>query len=265
MGADSADNTPLLVCSVFAGGELDGFWLELQRRQLGQTVGEGRFDHAVYLGRNADERLFCQSTVVGRSVRCGHHEHLEGLHCLGDFAVSRRDRYGGFLVLDSDAFPILPGWMDILNRQLARLRRPYAAAVRTENLDVFPHPCVVYSPTPQSLRFRVRETVNLLGRPVRDIACEEAPCLPLLKSNGINLHPVLATVYSGLFYHHGCGSRSFEMRATNAGYYDPSLPAAPTPEALLEILRAGPAAFLAALQDPVWPFFKERVSLQNAR
>ena len=265
MGPDLPDNAPLLVCSVFAGGELDEFWLQLQRRQLDQTVGEGRFEHAVYLGQNADERLFCHSTVVGRSARSGTHEHLEGLQCLSDFAVSRQDRYRGFVVLDSDAFPIQTGWMDILDRQLAKLRRSYAAAVRTENLDVFPHPCVVYSPTAHCLRFRMRETVNLLGRPVRDIGCEEEPYLPLLKSNGLNLHPVLATVYSGLFYHHGCGSRRFFMRAPNAGYYDPSLPTAPTPEALLEVLRAAPEAFVAALQDPVWASFKERVSRQNAR
>lgn len=243
---------------MFAGGEQDEFWLELQRSQLERTVGDGGFEHAVYLGHRADERLYSGSIVVGRSGQSDLHEHLEGLQCLSSFALARRERYKGFLVLDSDAFPIVPGWIDILNRQLSNLDRSYAAAVRTENLDVFPHPCIVYAPEPQSLRFRIRETVNLLGDTVHDVGCEEEPFLPLLKSNGINLHPVLATVYSGLFYHHGCGSRPFRMRSTITGYYDPILEMVPAPQAIFRALCDNPVAFVEFLNSPGWSCFEQQ-------
>jgi hypothetical protein len=251
---------PLLVCSVYAGGQYDGFWLELQRRQLRTTVGEGGFEHAVYLGHRGEEGLFSGSVVVGRAQEGNPNEHLAGLQCLAGYAQSNQDRYSGFLVLDSDAFPIAPGWIALLNCRLEKFKKPCAAAVRTENLDAFPHPCVVYSRQAESLRFSLRDTVSLLGHPVRDIGCDGERWLPLLKSNWMNVHPVLSTVYSGLFYHHGCGSRNFRMRSTLAGYYDDVLKTAPSADALFEALRRSPAAFLAALNEPISVPFAEPAS-----
>jgi hypothetical protein len=232
----------------------------LQRRQLRITVGEGGFQHAVYLGHRGDEGLFSGSVVVGQAQKGSPNEHLAGLQCLAGYALSNQDSYSGFLVLDSDAFPIAPKWIEVLNCRLAKFQKPCAAAVRTENLDAFPHPCVAYSRQAGSLRFSLRDTVSLLGHSVRDIVCDGEGWLPLLKSNRTNVHPVLATVYSGLFYHHGCGSRNFRMRSTLAGYYDEVLETAPSADALLTALRADPAAFLAALNQPVSPPFAEPVA-----
>jgi len=242
---------PLLVCSVYGGGQYDGFWLELQRSQLRATMGEGGFRHIVYLGHRADEALFAGSLIAGQAREGNPNEHLAGLECLAAYALSNQDAYSGFLVLDSDAFPVATGWMRMLNGRLAKFRKRCAAAVRIENLDAFPHPCVVYSPQAACLRFSLRDTVNLLGRPVRDIGCDEERWLPLLKSNRVNVHPVLSTIYSGLFYHHGCGSRNFRMRSTMSGYYDDVLKTAPSADALLRGLRKNPEAFLAALNGPV--------------
>jgi hypothetical protein len=36
--------------------------------------------------------------------------------------------------------------------------------------------------------------------------------LPLLRTNRVNLHPLVAGVYHHLFYHHAAGSRGFDFR-----------------------------------------------------
>ena len=42
---------------------------------------------------------------------------------------------------------------------------------------------------------------------------------PLLRSNRVNLHPIMAGIYSNIFYHHSCGSRGFSHRGFHEGYY----------------------------------------------
>lgn len=239
---------PLLVGSVYAGGEHDPFWLGLQRHQLDLTVGP--YVHAVYLGHQASPSAFSGSFIVEKAGRASRNEHLDGLRCLATYAAHNAQSYCGFLVLDSDAFPIFAGWREMLNAQLDTFQKPYAAAVRTENLDCFPHPCVAYSPHPSTVAFHCRSSVNLLGRTVSDIACVGNDFLPLLKSNPLNIHPVLATIYSSCFYHHGCGSRRFEMRSTQEGFYEHVLSASPSSDQLREALRSDPSAFLKSLSTP---------------
>ena len=239
----------LLVCTVFSGGERDSFWLELQHRQLQATVGT--FDHAVYLGRRADPAMFQECLVVGRSTlgvfgQAGH-EHLEGLQALTDYC--RTHPYRGYLILDSDAFPVAVSWEATLQNLLRRFAKKCAAVVRTENLDIFAHPSVVYVTEPRSLQFGYEESRNLAGEVIRDVTLL-TPYVPLLKTNAVSPSPVLASIYLDLFYHHGCGSRKFMMRATAAGYYDHILAHCASPDALFEQLQADPAAFIAGLMLP---------------
>jgi len=236
-----------MVGSVFAGGPNDAFWLRMQRSQLDATVGNDGYRHCVSLGQASDERLFPGSVIVGQSTAGEPNEHLDGLHRLSAYALANQQSFSDFLVLDSDAFPLAKGWRTLLNIRLAQFGKRYAAAVRTENLDVFPHPCVVYSPSAECLHFRVRKSTNLLGRRIADIVCQEQQFLPLLKSNRRSVHPVLATVYSDLFYHHGCGSRSFIMRAGR--YYEEILKTVPDLGQLFDALAHDPGAFLASLLE----------------
>jgi hypothetical protein len=245
----SSTNDKLLVCTVFSGGERDRFWLELQHRQLQATVGT--FDHAVYLGRRADPAMFHECLVVGRSTlgvfgQSGQ-EHLQGLQALTDYC--RMHPYRGYLVLDSDAFPVAAGWETTLQGMLRRFKKKCAAAVRTENLDTFAHPSVVYVMEPKSLQFGYEESRNLAGEVVKDVTLL-TPYVPLLKTNAVSPSPVLASIYLDLFYHHGCGSRKFIMRSTAAGYYDHILAHCASPDALYEQLQADPAGFIAGLMLP---------------
>lgn len=234
----------LLVCSVFSGSELDRLWLGLQREYLGSTVGE--FDHAVYLGHRADPALFEGCKVAGTAAPGSKREHLNGLLALSAFC--RENSYSGYLILDCDAFPIMPNWEETLRFYIKRFNKRCATAIRTENLDTFPHPCVVYTQDPGALQWGMKPGINLMGRPVTDVTCLEGEVFPMLKTNRLNVHPTLATVYFDMFYHHGAGTRVFSMRATNCGYYDHVLlNGRPDSEELLSRLQTDPQAFVASL------------------
>jgi hypothetical protein len=135
----------------------------------------------------------------------------------------REQRQRSYLLLDSDCFPVRPGWHAVLTAQMARFGKQLAAPVRTENLDLFPHPCAFFileeAIDDPGLELRkVVSSKNLLGVEVTDAGCAVAAIgdrlLPLLRSNVVNVHPVAAAIYSHLFYHHGAGSREFAFRAT---------------------------------------------------
>lgn len=124
------------------------------------------------------------------------------------------------LLLDSDCWPIRQGWEELLVAWLGCEYR-LAAPVRTENLDVFPHPCAVFFSRENmaGIEFGFCKNLNLLGKPVTDVggAMGIEGCYPLLKTNYISPHPVYASVYGDLFYHHCAGSRGAGVRC--ADYY----------------------------------------------
>ncbi len=234
----------LLVCSIFAGAEDDELWLTLQHDYLMRTSTD--FDHAVYLSHRGDPALFKRSVIVGRSAVGDTEEHLDGLKALGAFCHERH--YDEYLVLDSDAFPIAVDWRATIGRQLARFNKTYAAPVRSENLDTFPHPCVVYTRDPSALLFGRITTLNLLGDAVTDVACLAKECFPMLRTNRYNIHPVLGSIYLNLFYHHGCGSRTFAMRSMQNGYYRDLLVESETPTELLLRLHDDPRRFIDSMR-----------------
>src|SRR6185312_14313956 len=206
------------------------------------------FDHCVFLGRRAVPVQFEQSIVIGQSSRGGNGEHLEGLHKVMEYFLQRRADYEGFLVLDSDAFPIRSDWMAVLDGYIERFHKNYAGAVRTENLDVFPHPCIAYSRYPEYLVFDRVTSVNLLGEQVADVACIADGMFPLIKCNQLSVHPTISTIYSDLFYHHGCGSRAFWMRSIGRGYYDHIATAVSDPRNLIEMLKIDAEEYIARLR-----------------
>src|SRR5262249_8957286 len=144
------------------------------------------------------------------------------LKTLLEYARSRP--YAHYLILDSDAFPVRRGWLDWLLRKMGECR--FAAPVRCENLDTFPHPCALFIKVEAigdefdfSPGFAYR---NLLREPVLDTATglNRDHWFPLVRTNRLNVHPVLAALYYDLFYHHGAGSRQGLLRSVKQGYYE---------------------------------------------
>ena len=260
----------LLVGSVFTSGDKTAKWLELQMRFLERTTQE--FRHAVFLNGPVDRSLFRNSEIVGT-----HHEdrtlavdgegqsgnHANGLFALLDYFRSHRAE--NYLILDSDCFPIYPGWLEVLLRKMQAapdFRPQIAAAVRTENLDVFPHPCVMLirgdAIRERWLNLGVGRNRSLLQTPVEDNGCSIPleKCYPLLKSNVYSHHPMFATVYNHMFYHHACGSRDLMPRCVLQGYFDHYIPFEENVRVkneLFERLIADPEAYLAKLTGAPTP------------
>lgn len=242
----------LLVGSVFAPTERNPKWIELQLGYLRRTVQS--FDHAVVLNRVAPS-LFPESTVIpvrrfqSRRGRLGRKLDGLGERCFGWAAWTEHSwslqyvmnhfraspEYENYLILDSDAFPFMYGWLDRLLEMMAPRsgapEKQFAAIVRTDNLDTFPHPCAFFIKGGFARRaafnFRPRRYRTLAGRQEADVGAGISPFfrrthvfLPLLRTNVWNAHPILSGIYGGMFYHHGAGSRALSIRVLNEGYHD---------------------------------------------
>lgn len=124
------------------------------------------------------------------------------------------------LLLDSDCWPIRDGWDTLLASKLGDYKK-FAAVVRPENLDIFPHPSAVFFPRAylMDLDFGFKPNKNMIGKPNADVgsALGMYHCFPLLKTNYISPHPVYASIYGDYFYHHCAGSRGIGVRC--ADYY----------------------------------------------
>jgi len=136
-------------------------------------------------------------------------------------SIFRESDFSHFLFLDSDCFPVHAAWLPVLRAQMERFGKRFAAPVRTENLDRFPHPCAFFCDAGAIGDPRINFDIgyaseNMLGEIVRDVGNAMLPLLPeilpLMRTNLVNRHPVTAAVYHHMFYHHGAGSRSFEFR-----------------------------------------------------
>lgn len=231
----------ILVGSVFADHARTEKWYEIQLRLLDQTTTPNTYDHVVVANRCKPE-IFKRSRVAsvrGDGAPDASHEHMNGLRDLWRY-FNEHPEYDHYLILDSDAFPFQVNWLERLlvwMREDDRLpERQWASVVRCENLDTFPHPCVLFVKG-QFLRdvgdrtgertFRVDDLQNLLGYSFRDLYVDlpkevngKPVWLPMTRTNVWNVHPVLAALYGGMFYHHGAGSRTMEIRSVTLRNFD---------------------------------------------
>lgn len=212
-----------IIGSVFVEGERTKAWYELQMQFIRKTTNN--FRHLVFLNGTDFETSFFDSEIVGRCETSGlkigetakerqaaqKRNHWTGLSgILEAFNSFDADNY---LILDCDCFPIQHNWVEILQNALSHRSKKFVAPIRTENFDLFPHPSAVFFKrdilSEDWFDFSSGETVSLLGKSVNEcggklpIDC----CLPLLRTNVLNLHPIFSGIYGDIFYHHGCGSR----------------------------------------------------------
>ncbi len=213
--------------SIFFDSPRNSVWLDLQQRFIQETTNCD-YEYAVYLNHIESDELFRSVELIGHNpnppaARKGvsiSHSHANAISAVVDYFQTREADY--FLILDSDCFPFVLGWPQKLVSKMGLCS--FAAPVRYENLDVFPHPSAFFMSNEFLGRgpdFSVTSTTNLLGDVFDDVAAGISlkDIYPLVRTNYLNLHPVLFGIYH-YFYHHGCGSRPVTMRTLAAKYYD---------------------------------------------
>jgi hypothetical protein len=219
----------LVVGSVFVPHERSEFWYNIQIQFLKETCGD--FVHIVCVNGVMDFGLFSESKVIqvsddhcvedtiGFNQSCNHSLGLAVL--LKTFRSTPSDSY---LILDSDCFPIMKNWREVLLSKM--IDQKFAAPIRFENLDVFSHPCSFFIKGryifDKALDFEPGKFSCLLGFNYEDVGARIPlnQCYPLIRSNFYNPHPVFSAIYNHMFYHHGCGSRALMTRSIVNKYFD---------------------------------------------
>lgn len=135
-------------------------------------------------------------------------QHEAALHA----ALHRVSDTGLVVLCDSDAFPVRRDWPETILRCLRDNRRDFAAPVRAENCDCFPHVSFLAFPsrqTPLILRYaRVAPGRTMFGTQRVDTGggLPLDRCFPLLRSNRSNPHPWVHAIYGDMAYHRCRGS-----------------------------------------------------------
>ena len=212
-------NKNLLIGSVFGNTERNESFYKLQLEYLNKTTKN--FDHVVTLDK-ANEKIFNYSKIIGhvnQKLATPSERHCDGLNKIVQHAIN--EKYENLLILDSDAFPIKENWMNILESKMQSFLT--ASVVRPENLDVFAHPCICFVKCRifKEIKFEYSKSINLLGYSFEDSMSNQKDFYPLVRTNYINLHPILYGIYNDMFYHHGAGSRKIFIRAIDiCNYYE---------------------------------------------
>lgn len=190
------------------------FWVDAQLSRLRKYI---RAPFRTY--------AFCDGTKRDHSAKfdyCapvkGVLDHASKLNALASVACASAPDEDVLLFCDSDAFPVRD-MTDYIRQGLDRW--PLIAVQRLENAgDMQPHPC--FAITTAGLWRRVNgdwragptwnnafgETVTDVGANLlRSLSLNDVPWGKMLRSNRVNLHPLLFAVYAGMVYHHGAGSR----------------------------------------------------------
>jgi len=247
---------PLLITTIFGPSKHNKQWYKLQKNFIGRNTTV-QYEYKIVLNSVSSNGFEPEDILCENKKNLGH---LAGLRQI--LSYCREHAYHDYLILDSDAFPIFRGWQKILIEQMNSYGKTIAAPIRTENLDLFPHPSVVFirgdSIHNPSLDFRRGVSQqNMLGIDVSDVGSVMQGCsdvLPLVRTNRLNYHPVAAAIYNHLFYHHGAGSRGFRFRVCDEySYYAHWLGNNKEEQGnaeLFDSLFQDPLGFIKTLTDP---------------
>jgi hypothetical protein len=216
---------PAAVLIVNGGADcVGGRWLELCLRQLRRYTAAGAYRLYVWNNNTGD-------SVIGELVRgepdavfmqCPpglglSHVHADPLQRL--YETARDDGAHYIVTLDSDAFPIAPGWLEELTRAVDQ--GSVMAGIWRDELQPFIRPYVHPSCLCTTVAFLESAGLRLdyidsdqPSGPEDTLSCltryaETAGlrCHKLRRSNQRQVHRLMGGVYGELVYHHGAGSR----------------------------------------------------------
>lgn len=244
----------LLIGTIFCeDNEVQRKWLDLQLDFIQQTTHD--YDHvAVLYGEKSDYFSSKTQVINVSSAITNSKAHVLGLRYLKEFFRSRINGYRNFLFLDSDAFPINNQWQHLLDQKM--LNHKIALPLRTENLETRIHASILLSKRESidDLDFTTGIVGNdLIGDEESDVVVRHfqddrrKDVFPLLRSNKLNLHPVMCGIYYNCFYHHCCGSgRDYNLRSRD--YWDHICDKEVDVSSYTEELMKNPTEFIGKLR-----------------
>lgn len=194
-------------------------WFELQTRYIKATTEV--YEHIVCITSRKHATFFEDRVNViyaeadTRRIG-GNGAHAVGLNVLTTYFKERKGEFDCYTILDSDAFPIKRGWVNLLMSKMVQREKEIAAPIRLENLEMRAHPSILVA-LPQALSFMHFEVAwagyDILNNKEGDSCMPEYEgrrrnmIFPLLRSNQYNIDPFYCAIYYDMFYHHSCGSR----------------------------------------------------------
>lgn len=238
----------ICIASVFTDDNRSKTWYQLQMKFIKKTTSD--FDHFVFL--NGDQsNVYTESTIIGQGTYTRddtqfQSNHLIGLNAILDFFRKNSQKYEYFLVLDSDCFPVSPDWFFRLSSNDFEV----SACVRYENLDSFAHPCVVFMKRSylEKALFKFDDCTNIIGYTCPEVHFDCKEFFPLIRTNRVNLHPIMYGIYYDCFYHHAAGSRNVFIRSIDLNsYYDPDDQVSPLER--FESIKKSPDLFVNKLMN----------------
>ncbi|HUB74958.1 MAG TPA: hypothetical protein VL979_13115 [Solirubrobacteraceae bacterium] len=195
-------------------------WIDIQARYLREHLSVDFQTWTSLEGIDPSYGSRFERVLEQRGAHAGKLNHLalEICHVADDDDL--------IMFLDGDAFPIADP-MPIVSEALERA--PLVAVRRAENLrEPQPHPCFCVTtvrtwrslPGDWSLGCTWRTAAGRVisdvgGNLRRALELSGTPWVPLLRSNGAQVHPVFFAIYADVLYHHGAGFRDAYVTRTD--------------------------------------------------
>ena len=121
----------LLIVSIYAPSDFNRQWYALQKRFI-ESKTRIPYDYKIALN-GCDRSAFEEEDILlANDDNIGHSHILKQT-----LEYFRSTPYDGYLILDSDCFPVWDGWHEVLFEQMQKFNKIIAAPVRVENLDLF--------------------------------------------------------------------------------------------------------------------------------
>jgi len=227
----------ILVGSVYSQESLK--WHEIQSEFLKINTSSD-FDHIVFFHGCKDNFIQLDCNLID-----ARQQHVFGIDKILEMFEMEKG-YSHCLILDSDAFPIKKNWDCDLKNAMDENLCSVACPIRFENLDTFFHPCIVFfERNALPLDIGLKPIENLLGYKCDEVVVNaDCKTFPLLRTNILSLHPVAASIYYNMFYHHGFGSRSFSCRSVHINNYYAN---SELPDSFSQPLFSNPKSFISKL------------------
>lgn len=214
------DSPKVLILSIHIDHRQSEYWRKLQPLFVADTAAD--YEYGVVV--NGDDPGLYENVVYHTPTKISH---SSGIKVCLDIFRAHRHRFSHFLLLDSDCWPVRADWVDVLTKLMGD-SYSYAAPLRVENFDTFPHPSAFFMRVEflDRVDFSFKRVENLLGVSVSDVGAamsqrqERQIWYPLIKTNYLSPHPLYASVYGDLFYHHCAGSRGLGFRGNSFSFYD---------------------------------------------